>query len=187
MPQPVREWSPRSVATPTDMRNQQEGERAGNDRRHDRDGACAGRSRGIARPGRRQWTRRRAPIRQRGGIVVEHLAFELAQLLAGLEPELRAQHRVRVGVDAERLSLPRAGVQGPHQLRPQPLAQRMLRDKRLQLRAELGVPAERQFRVNARLDRSQAKLLEPLHFQAREQLEFEIRQWRTPPQLLRLT
>ena len=53
----------------------------------------------------------------------------------------------------ERVSLPAAAIEREHRLAAQTLAKRVLRDKRLELRHQLVMAAERQFGVDAILDR----------------------------------
>ena len=111
--------------------------------------------------------------------------LELPQLGARLDPEL-VERGPRVAVRLQRLRLPARAVQREHQLAAQPLAMRMLRDQRLQLADELGVPAQRQVGLDPLLERRQPQLLEPAALDPRERLLAELRQRRAAPQRQRL-
>ena len=63
----------------------------------------------------------------------EDAPLQLAQLAAGLEPQLLAQPHAHTGVYLECLCLPPAAVQGEHCLRLQTLAQRVGGGEVLQL------------------------------------------------------
>ena len=87
---------------------------------------AAARGAGAATPGPGRQLERR--------LVAQHGLLQPAQVRARLEPELVDQRAPRVGVGLERLRLATAAVQREHQLRAQPLAQRVARDERAQLR-----------------------------------------------------
>ena len=94
-------------------------------------------------------------------VVREHPALELAQLCARLEAELVGEQRARLAVDLERLRLA-AAVEGEHQLRPQPLAERVLGDERSELGNELALAAAAEVGLEPVLQHLQPHLLEPL-------------------------
>jgi hypothetical protein len=109
---------------------------------------------------RRLGTRRRsATLRDRGSsdpgdyrrierrIVVEDGSLEALELIGRLEPKLLVQQPPPGPVDLERRRLAAAAVQGEHQLPPEALAQRLLRDEALELGDQLGVAAEGQICV----------------------------------------
>ena len=77
-----------------------------------------------------------------------------AQERARLEAELLDEQLPSLAVDLERLRLPAGAVEREHQLRPQPLAQRMRADERLELGDELGVRADRELRLGPLLERA---------------------------------
>jgi hypothetical protein len=79
-----------------------------------------------------------------------------------------------------------AAVEGQHQLRPQTLVVRVLADQRLQLPHHLGMGAERQLRLDQRLQRGDPQVLEPGDLPLREGLVGELRQRRAAPQRQRL-
>ena len=107
--------------------------------------------------------------------------MELAQLTAGLDPQLLDEHRSRLSVGVEGLGLTAAAVQAQHEPRAQPLAQRMCVDEPLELADELGVATERRVGADAVLERAHALLLEPRAGGLRERLVGEIGERRTAP------
>ena len=107
--------------------------------------------------------------------------FQAPQRLARLDPQLLDERPSSVLVDVQRLRLTVATVEGEHELRAQPLLQWVLRDKRLELRDEVDVPAERQVDVDPLDQRAQAKLLEPTDFVLGERLVGELCEWRAAP------
>ena len=66
-------------------------------------------------------------------ILLKHRPLELLQLRARLDAELLDECRPRRLVGGKSFGLPARAVQGEHQLPPQPLPQRMLRDQPLEL------------------------------------------------------
>ena len=140
--------------------------------------------------GRSRERRRRPPARRRRrrelGAVGEDLGLELAQLRAGLEPELVAHVPSAVAVDLQRLGLPPAAVEREHELAAYALAQRVLAHERLELADHLCVAAEREVCVDALLEGDQAQLLEPRDLLLGERLVVEVRQRRAAPQRQRL-
>jgi hypothetical protein len=81
--------------------------------------------------------------------------------------------------------LPTGPVERRHPLAEQALAQRVLRDERLQLRRHRRFAAERELRVDARLHRREPQLLEALDRGACEVLVGQVGERRAPPQLER--
>ena len=134
-----------------------------------RSGSAAGAAGGLQRP-----------------VVREHRALEVPERRARLEPEAVKQSRPRGPIRLERLCLAAGSVEGKHVLRAQPLAERVLAHKRLQLRDERGVPAELQLRVDPQLKRREADLLEPRDCALRERLVRQVGKRRSAPQVERL-
>ena len=95
------------------------------------------------------------------GVLTQDRLLELAQLAAGLDPELVDERAARVLVGAERLGLAPRAVQRAHELAAQALAQRVLGDQRLELGHDVAAP-EREVGLDAIRGRLQAQLLEPL-------------------------
>jgi hypothetical protein len=94
------------------------------------------------------------PVAPTQGVVLrEDRALQIAQRRPRLEPELVDEHAAGFAKRLERLGLTPRAVQREHELRPQPLAERMLRDERLELAHELVVPSELQLELDARLER----------------------------------
>ncbi|HET6752077.1 MAG TPA: hypothetical protein VFL71_22755, partial [Actinomycetes bacterium] len=95
---------------------------------------------------RRQVVRRAG--RRWGGlqrtVLGEDRLLQPLQRRGRVDAQLLGQHRAGLLVDAQRVRLPPGAVQRQHQLRPQPLAQRVAGDERVELADEQGVAAERQ-------------------------------------------
>ena len=140
-----------------------------------------------------QTSARRAAARRASGaaaqvqrrVLHEDRPLELLQLDARLEPELVVEQRPRPPVHLEALRLPAAPVEREHQLRPEPLAERVLGGERLELGDEREVAAERELGVDALLDGGEPQLLEPLDLDARERLELEVGERASVPERLR--
>ena len=99
------------------------------------------------------------PLQRR--VLPEHRRLEVAQLGAGLDPELLVEHVAHLAQHLEGVRLtPRPG-QGERAQHPEPLAQRVRRGQRLQLGGHRRVLAERQRGDRPVLQRDQAQLLEP--------------------------
>jgi hypothetical protein len=86
----------------------------------------------------------------------------------------------------ERVSLPAAAIVREHQLAAQTLAKGVLCDKRLELSHQLVMAAERQFGVDAILDRRETKLLQPGDLAPCERLVPELGQRLPAPERERL-
>ena len=144
----------------------------------------AGERRGQRR-GRRRRTRRRPHHRpQRGverGVLDEDRLLEPLQRGTGLEAELLAEVVGGPPVGAQRLALPARPVEGEHELTPEPLAQRVLGDQRLELPHHVGRAPEGEVGVEPQLDGAEPELLEPRRLDRGERLVGEVRQGRAPP------
>src|SRR5215203_4250987 len=90
-------------------------------------------------------------------VLAEHPALELAQLGARLQAELLVEAAPCLAVDLERLRLAAGGVEGAHQLRAQPLAKRVLGHEGAQLGHDLALAAAREIRLDAILERLEAR------------------------------
>jgi hypothetical protein len=86
----------------------------------------------------------------------------------------------------ERLCLAARAVEREHHLAAEPLTERMLGDKRLQLAYELGVTSELEVSVDALLERDRAKFLEPANLSLCEGLEREVGKRRATPKRERI-
>ena len=95
-----------------------------------------------------------------GGILGQNGLLELAQALAGLDPELLDQGAARVLVGLQRVRLAIAAVERKHQLRPQALSIGMLVDQRFELGDHLGVAAKGELGFHQLLERADAQVLE---------------------------
>ena len=84
----------------------------------------------------------------------------------GLDAKLVDEHPAHPVIGGQRVRLVAAPVQGEHQVGVQPLAQRELRDQRLQLRDRLRVPAQVQLRFQAPFHRLQTQLLQARYLAA---------------------
>ncbi len=136
----------------------------------------AGRRPARGRPGRRRRERL---------VLLEDRPLEPAQLLTGLEPELLVEQPAAGLIDGERVRLAPAPVEGDHQLAAEALPQRMPADEPLQLRDELGVPAELEIGVDALLECGNALLFEAGALGARERC-VELGERRPAPERERL-
>ena len=137
------------------------------DARTQRDRRKGGNARGDQRP------RRQAPRhRGRNGLLGQRTSgqerlvlpqdrrLELAQFLAGLEPELLLEHAAPGLVRVECVGLPARAIEGEHQLAADPLAIGVFRDQRFELGHECGIASECEIRVDSFFERSQAELLQ---------------------------
>ena len=73
---------------------------------------------------------------------------------------------MRLPVQLERLAGAPGAVEREHQVCPQPLAQRLFGDERLQLADEVAMPAAGQVRLQPVFERPEAQLLEPTRLAA---------------------
>ena len=108
--------------------------------------------------------------------------MQLAQLRAGLDRQLGDQDVAQLPVGAQRVGLAPGPVEREHPLVPEPLAERMGRGERLQLRDEVPVPAAGQQRLGPRLQRGQALLLQPPRLRAGRRHRVEAGQRGPAPQ-----
>ena len=113
------------------------------------------------------WLRGRARGRLQRRVVLQDGPLQLLQGRARLDAELVDERAASLPVGLQGLRLPAGPVQRRHEVAPQALPERMLRDQRLQLPDELAVPAEREVGVDAQLDGRQPDLLEPRDRSAR--------------------
>ena len=74
-------------------------------------------------------------------VVLEDLLLQRLQLRAGVEPELLGQVLPDAAVGGQRVRLPAGAVEHSDQQRPQPLAQRVFADQRLQVTDQLATGA----------------------------------------------
>ena len=122
----------------------------------------------------------------------EDRPLELAQLVAGLDAELLHQLPARLPVDGESVRLAAALVEGLHQQRLRPLAQRVRRHQSLQLGDQLGVEAGGEVGLDPLLEGGDAELVQAHRLGVRERLVREIGEGRAAyeleclPQQLRL-
>jgi hypothetical protein len=114
--------------------------------------------------------------------VGENRSLQVAQLGAGVEPEVVDQPLRGVAVGGQRVGVATGAVEREHQLGHHPLAGGMLAHQRLKLTDHLAVAAEQQVCLNARLNRPQPKLLEHRDVRLRPRLVGHVGQRRSPPQ-----
>ena len=119
-------------------------------------------------------------------LLAEDRGVHSAQERARLEAELFDEELAPFPVGLERLRLPARAVEREHQLRPQPLAQRIRADEPLELGHELGVLADRELRLGALLEEGEAELVEPRDLLLRERLVAELGQRLAAPEGERL-
>jgi hypothetical protein len=119
-------------------------------------------------------------------VLTQHGLLESLQRLARLQAELANQVVARVAIGRERVRLSSGAVEREHELAAKALAQRVASDESLELGDQQIVPAEREIRIDAVLERREPAFLEPLDIDARERLEGEIRERRPAPERQRL-
>ena len=106
----------------------------------------------ATRAGERQIERR---------LLEQHRTFHVDEISARTDTELLVEERVELAVRAQRLGLTPAAVQREHELAPEPLAQRVHADERLELREQGSVPSECEVRIDAGFDRPELQTREP--------------------------
>ena len=103
---------------------------------------------------------------QQRRIVAEHPSLQLDECGRRLEAELLDEHVAVLAVDGECVGMATGAVEGDHQLRPEPLAQLVRADQRLDLRDRLDRPTTRQLRLDEALRGDQPQLLQALRLRA---------------------
>ncbi len=143
------------------------------DERVGRDGQvrCRGTCRGRGRPRRAE-----------RGILFEDRELQLAQLGSRVDAELLGEDRARTLVGTQGVTLPAGAIQRGHELRPEPFAQRMGLHGCFQLADQLGVAAEQQVRLDAVLERREARFFEARDYRASELVLGELDERRAAPQ-----
>src|SRR5581483_5186176 len=114
-------------------------------------------------------------------VLAQHQPFELAERRRRVDPELVREHPAQLLVARERLRVAARAVEREHVLRAEALAQRVLRDERLELADHVAVPTEREAGLQPPPERVQAQLLEPRLLAARERLR-ELRERTAAPE-----
>jgi hypothetical protein len=131
------------------------------------------------RPGLSRWQLQRR-------VMVEDGPLELSQLRARLDRQFFDQQRPGRAVAVEGVRLTAAAVQREHQLPAEPLVQRMLGDKPLELGAQRGMPSDRQVRLDPVLDQPQPQRLEALCLRPGEGFRLQVGERAAAPQRLGL-
>src|SRR5262249_20113537 len=112
--------------------------------------------------------------------------FQLPQRLTRLEAELVPQPCCASTVRRERLGLAPRAVQGEHEALQQLLAERMLGDKRFQLRNKLAVMSQRKLCVDPVLESHEPSLLQTRGRSLGPRLEAQVGERMAPPERERL-
>jgi hypothetical protein len=102
--------------------------------------------------------------------------------VAGLDAELVDERGAGVPVALERFGLAARAVQREHQLRAEPLVQRVVGDETLQLADELGVAAEGEVGVDAGLERREPQLVQARDLGLQRLLGRQVGERRAAPQ-----
>ena len=110
------------------------------------------------------------------GVLAQDRVVQAAELGRRLDADLVDQSPPRVAIGLERLGLPPAPVQREHPLPVEPLAERVLRQQRIDLADDLLMAARSQVGLDRQLLGGQAQLLEPPDLGHRERLVGDIRQ-----------
>ena len=118
-------------------------------------------------------------------VVNEDLLVDAAQLRSRIDAQLVGEHATRRLVQVQRVGLAAARVQGAHQLRNQPLPERILRDQAFQLDHDSAVLAAKQVRLDPVLHRRQPPLRKVDGGGLPERQIRHVAQRRPPPQAQR--
>ena len=95
-------------------------------------------------------------------VLGQHRRLELPQRVSRLDPQLIHERTPQVTISLECVRLAAPAVERDHQLAAESLAQRMLRDERLELGDQLRVTAELEVRLDPLLEGGRGpQLLEP--------------------------
>ena len=121
-------------------------------------------------------------LRCQGRVLAENRLLEGLQGRARLDAQLVDEQPSRLPIDLEGLGLPARAVEGAHELRAKPLAERVLADERLELPDEIGVTAELEVGFDSALEGGETELLEPEDLSLGERLACEIGQCRPAPE-----
>ena len=124
--------------------------------------------------------------RVKPSILAQDRGLETLQRRRRLDPELVEQGTAAGAIGVERLALAARPVEGEHQLAPETLAVRVLRDQRANLRDQTVVTAQCELGVDPFLDREQTQLVEAENGGLRERLVGEVGQGRAPPECERV-
>ena len=119
-------------------------------------------------------------------VLAQDRLVEAAQLRAGLDADRVHKLVARPAVGAERVGLAAAAVEGEHAQAVEVLAQRLVREQRLDLGDRLGVPPGREILLEGLLDRGEAQFLQAADLEVRERLGGDIVERRSAPQRERL-
>ena len=127
-----------------------------------------------------------APAVDRDGgdrrVVREDRLLEPPKLRPRLEPQLVGEHAPRLLERLERVRLAAAAVERQHQLPPQPLAERVVRERRAKRRRELAMLAERERDLELLLERVDVQRLEPARLGAEPRRAGQALQRRSAPE-----
>ena len=116
------------------------------------------------------------------GVVREDRLLEPPKLGPWLEPQLVGEHAARLLERVERIRLAAAAVERQHQLPPQPLPERVVRERRTKRRRELPMLAEREPDLEVLLERVDAQRLEPARLGAEPRRAGQTLQRRSAPE-----
>jgi hypothetical protein len=117
--------------------------------------------------------------------VAEDRLLQVAELGAGLDPDLLDQRPVGGAVALHRLGLASGAVEGEHALRMEALVGGVLSDQRLEASEYIGVAPSGELGVDRQPDRPQVKLLEAADFGSRERLRGDVGERGAAPELER--
>jgi len=131
-----------------------------------------------------RWIRGRRVQRR---VLGQHGGLQPPQLRPRIDAKLAGQQSPGALISPERITLAPRPVQGHHQLAPQPLAQRMLLDQRLELPDQLAMPAQHQLGLDPVLERGQPRFSQPGDHRGRELAVGKLGQRCAPPQAQGLT
>jgi hypothetical protein len=120
------------------------------------------------------------------GVLAEHRGFEVAQLLPGLHAELLHEVPASRPVRREGVRLTSRAVQRKHELPPERLPERVLRDERLQLADEARVATKSEVSLDSKLQCGEPEVVEARGRDVRERFSLNACEHGAAPERERL-
>ena len=142
----------------------------------------AERSEALVRISVRRLGRRLLRLRQQRRVMEQDPLLETLQRRRRIEAELVHERRPQLLVGAQRFGVASAAVQGQHEELPGALSQRILADRRVKHRHDLGGPPRLELRGRNLLDRVEVEVVEATDVWLGELLVGEVGEGRPAPQ-----
>ena len=115
-------------------------------------------------------------------VVRQDCILEPPKLRPWLEPQLVSENAARLPKSLERVGLAAAAVERHHQLRPEPLPEGVVRERRTKRRRELAMLAKREPDLEVLLERVDVQRLEPARLAAEPRRASQTLQRRSAPE-----